>query len=53
MANTILQNSQRGVIFLTWMIITTFFVFIVIRIAKKLIDTVEEDGKYADGEVQP
>jgi len=38
MASTTLQNSQRGIIFLTFMIVTTFFVFIVIRLVKKLID---------------
>jgi len=38
MANTIIQNSQRGLIFITWIITVIFFIFMVIRVAKKLLD---------------
>ena len=49
MANNVLQNSQRGIILITFMIVTVFFIFTVIRLIKKLLDGGEGESKYEEG----
>lgn len=53
MANTIVQNCQRGIIFLTFLTLLLYFVITVISLIKKRIDTLDESGgesKYQEGE---
>lgn len=53
MANTIVQNCQRGIIFITFLITVLFFIVTVISLIKKLIDSNVEEGdgqsKYKEG----
>jgi hypothetical protein len=48
MANTMVQNCQRGIIFVTFFFSFLFFIFSVISLVKKLIDPkeVESSGQY-------
>ncbi len=44
MANTIVQNCQRGIIFLTFLTVLFFFILKTIALIKKRIDPLEEGG---------
>jgi hypothetical protein len=49
MANTVVQNCQRGIFFITFLAVLVYFSMITISLIKKLIDPVEEtegDAKY-------
>jgi hypothetical protein len=45
MANTILQNCQRGIIFITFLIVLFGFILTVISLIKKRIDSSDEDKR--------
>jgi Na+-transporting methylmalonyl-CoA/oxaloacetate decarboxylase gamma subunit len=53
MANTTVQNCQRGIIFITFVLVVLFFIVTVISLIKKLIDSSVEEGqdqsKYKEG----
>lgn len=61
MANTILQNCQRGIIFITFLIFLFGFILTVISLIKKRIDSSDEDKrdgaaggeKYEEGAEKP
>lgn len=38
MANTEVQNCQRGIIFITFLLVLIYFIIVVISVIKKLID---------------
>jgi hypothetical protein len=53
MANTIVQNCQRGIIFITFLLILLYFIITAISLIKKLIDANgDESGEqhYKEGE---
>lgn len=45
MANTHLQNCQRGIIFITFLIFLFGFILTVISLIKKRIDSFDEDKR--------
>jgi hypothetical protein len=49
MANTIVQNCQRGIIFITFLIVLVSFIFTVISLIKKRIDSIDYDQEGAEG----
>lgn len=61
MANTILQNCQRGIIFITFLLVLLGFILTVISLIKKRIDSSDEDKregasggeKYEEGAEKP
>jgi hypothetical protein len=54
MANTIVQNCQRGIIFITFLLVLLFFIVTVISLIKKMIGSSDDEGegqaKYQEGQ---
>ena len=55
MGNSVTQNSQRGLIFVTFLTCIFFFIITVVNFCKNRIDPVEDDDdaaadKYKEGE---
>lgn len=60
MANTVVQNCQRGIIFVTFLLILFYFIITVISLIKKLLDNSEGEvegqageSKYKEGQEKP